>query len=53
MEIKENKEIRPKCPHCENVIDHLDKVVHGSYEQHNVYCCPRCHKILGIGVSKQ
>ena len=52
MDIKKNEDFRPKCPYCENEISELVKVKHGGYEQHNVYCCPRCRKILGVGVSR-
>ena len=52
MKINEADNIRPKCPFCESEIDTIAKVKHGSYEQHSVYCCPRCRKILGVGVSK-
>ena len=50
MKIEENKEIRPKCPFCDRIVDHLAKIKHGSMERHNVYCCPHCHRILGVGV---
>jgi hypothetical protein len=52
MKVDEDKELRPKCPHCERTLERLVKVKHGEYEQHNVYCCPHCHKILGVGVSR-
>ncbi len=52
MKIEEKDRIKPKCPHCERVVDNLVKVIHGHVERHNIYCCPHCQKILGVGVSR-
>jgi hypothetical protein len=52
MDIKKSQDLRPKCPYCENEISELVKVKRGGYEQHNVHCCPRCRKILGVGVGR-
>ena len=39
----------PKCPHCEQELDTIEKVEHGQLETHVVYICPKCKKILSIG----
>jgi hypothetical protein len=50
IKVEERKDFRPICPYCEGSISTLVKVQHGRFEQHNVYCCPHCRKVLGVGM---
>ncbi len=46
-----SKKIKPICPHCEEKLDNIILVNHGFFSAKVVYCCPECHKIVGVGVS--
>jgi hypothetical protein len=48
MHKSEQKDIRPICPHCEARIEKLIKIKDGWLADHQVFCCPRCEKILQI-----
>lgn len=48
MKIVDEK-IKPICPFCEKKLDKIIKVDQGGYEGNRVFCCPNCHKILGMG----
>ncbi len=39
----------PLCPYCGEEITELLRKTHGIGEQHTVYFCPNCKKIIGIG----
>ena len=49
----EKKEMKPKCPHCEKYIDKLIEVKRGAFKINRVFCCPNCHKIVGISAGAQ
>ena len=42
------KEVVPICPFCEEKVQELVEVKRGAFAVHNVFCCPHCHKILGM-----
>ena len=44
----EKEDIRPVCPHCEATVDRLLEVHRGWFTINRVFCCPHCHKIVGI-----
>jgi len=44
----DKQDIRPVCPFCEAQLDRLVEVKGGWFSDKRVYCCPLCHKILGI-----
>ena len=48
MKKVEMKDIKPVCPHCEVRLENLVQVKGGWFTDHNVYCCPKCEKIVGI-----
>ena len=52
MNVREEPDFKPTCPHCECSIREIVAVKHGSVKQHVVYCCPQCRKIIGIGVDR-
>ncbi len=45
----EKKDIKPVCPFCEAKLENLVLVNSGWFSTHRVYCCPKCHKIVGMG----
>ena len=45
----EKKDIKPVCPFCEAKLENLVLVNSGWFITHRVYCCPKCHKIVGMG----
>jgi hypothetical protein len=47
LEIHEKK-MTPVCPFCEKPIEHLVEVNRGPFALVKVYCCPHCHKIVGM-----
>ena len=47
VEIKK-EDITPVCPHCEKKIETLVEVRRGMFSISRVFCCPRCHKIVGM-----
>jgi hypothetical protein len=44
----EKREIKPICPHCNKEVDRLVEVKREWFADKRVYCCPHCHKIVGI-----
>ena len=44
----QKKPVSPVCPHCEREVDHLVEVDRGWFAVNRVFCCPHCHKILGM-----
>ena len=47
------KQIKPICPYCEKELDKLVEVDRGWFSINRVYCCPSCHKILGMSAGAQ
>ena len=47
IEIKK-EEITPVCPHCEKQVEQLIEVNRGFFSVNRVFCCPHCHKIVGM-----
>ncbi len=47
----EKEEIKPVCPFCEAKLDRLTQVKTGWFAENRIFCCPRCHKVLGIAHS--
>jgi transposase-like protein len=41
----------PKCPYCERDLDEIGKVARGVFAATNVYICPHCKKVLGVGIN--
>lgn len=48
IEIIETEEL-PKCPHCGKELDKILKKIVGFLEEHTVYLCAYCKKMLSIG----
>ena len=46
-------DIKPICPHCEKELDHLLEVRRGWFSINRVFCCPLCHKIVGMTAGAQ
>jgi len=40
---------KPICPHCSKSLDNILLIENFGSENHNVYFCPHCHKIVGMG----
>ena len=36
------------CPFCERKLEKLVEVKKGFFETNRVFCCPHCHKIVGM-----
>ena len=49
----EIEDIKPICPHCEKKLDQLVEVKRGLFKINRVFCCPECHKILGLAAGGQ
>ncbi len=49
----EKEDIDPICPHCEKVLKKLIEVKRGWFSINRVFCCPHCHKIVGISAGAQ
>jgi hypothetical protein len=47
----EKKEIVPICPFCDERVKELIEVKRGMFAIQNVFCCPHCHKILGLSAA--
>ncbi|MCF7972851.1 MAG: hypothetical protein K9N55_03450 [Phycisphaerae bacterium] len=47
------KDIVPVCPFCEKKVEELIEVVRGWFSINRVFCCPHCHKIVGLSAGKQ
>ena len=50
LPVEERDDFKPVCPHCEK---QLDKLLARSLQasilsRRLVYCCPHCHKVLGV-----
>jgi hypothetical protein len=40
--------ILPRCPFCDQRMDHLVQVKAGGfYVTHRVFCCPHCERVVG------
>lgn len=39
----------PICPHCQAELDTIERMSKGFFEQHSVYMCPYCRRLLSIG----
>lgn len=52
VEIVKEK-IKPVCPHCEQKLDKLIEVNRGWFSVNRVFCCPKCHKIVGMSAGAQ
>jgi transposase-like protein len=52
VEIVKEK-IKPICPHCEKELDKLVEVNRGWFSVNRVFCCPECHKIVGMSAGAQ
>jgi hypothetical protein len=48
----ERADITPICPHCEHKVNKLIEVSRGYFAVNRVFCCPRCHKILGMSAGQ-
>lgn len=48
----EKAELTPVCPHCEAKVDRLIEVSRGFFAINRVFCCPKCHKILGMAAGQ-
>lgn len=44
----EKKDIKPLCPHCEKEVEQLIEVDRSWLAVNRVFCCPHCHKIVGM-----
>lgn len=44
----EQADITPICPHCDKEIEKLIEVSRGFMSINRVFCCPNCHKIVGV-----
>lgn len=40
---------KPICPHCDTELDSINVIEDFGQEDHNVYFCPHCKKVLGMG----
>ncbi len=49
----EKEDIKPVCPHCQMKLAKLVEVKRGWFSINRVFCCPHCHKILGISAGAQ
>lgn len=47
------EDIQPVCPHCEKPVDRLIEVDRGWFVINRVFCCPHCHKIVGMAAGVQ
>ncbi len=45
----DKEKISPICPHCEQKIDRVIMVNRGAFSIYQVFCCPKCEKVLGVG----
>jgi len=48
MKIEKDESVRPVCPHCNRKAENLVTHNEGHMTKHYIYCCPHCHKILGV-----
>jgi hypothetical protein len=48
----EKENITPVCPHCEKKVEKLIEVSRGFFSINRVYCCPHCHKIVGMSAGQ-
>ena len=44
----EKEGITPVCPHCEKKVEKLIEVSRRFFSVNRVFCCPHCHKIIGM-----
>ena len=54
LHVEERNDFRPICPHCEQELDRLvaPKLTSSILSKRLVYCCPHCHKVLGVSHRK-
>ncbi len=43
---------KPLCPNCEKEITYVLYVQDGFMVNHNIYFCPHCNKVLGVGFGR-
>ena len=49
----EKQAIDPVCPYCEKKLRKLIEVNRGWFSINRVFCCPHCHKIVGMSAGAQ
>ena len=49
----ESQDIVPVCPFCEKPVAKLIEVKRGWFSVNRVFCCPHCHKIVGLSAGLQ
>ena len=44
------EDIKPVCPHCSQMVEEIIEVKRnwGALAINRIFCCPHCHKILGM-----
>ena len=47
--IDAEKDKLPVCPHCDKTLSTIECFAKWGIEQINVFICPLCNKILGVG----
>ena len=53
IEIRENSNVLPLCPHCKNEIRVINSHAIGSvFGKRYVYFCPTCRAVLGVSHRK-
>ncbi|NNE70550.1 MAG: hypothetical protein HKN29_09345 [Rhodothermales bacterium] len=48
----EKADVSPVCPHCERKVEKLIEISRGFFAVNRVFCCPHCHKILGMAAGQ-
>lgn len=48
----ETEAVQPVCPFCERKLERLIEVKRGWFSLNRVFCCPHCHKIVGISADR-
>ena len=46
------EEITPVYPYCEREVEKLVEVNRGLFSINRVFCCPHCHKIVGMSAGQ-
>jgi len=54
LPVDERNDFEPVCPHCGKELDRLiaRKLASSMFSKRLVYCCPHCHKVLGVSHRK-
>lgn len=54
LNLKQETEILPKCPHCERDIEtvYYNELTGGMFGKRYIYFCPSCRKTLGVSHRK-